>query len=123
MRARGGIMRGSNSGKGFKDIFPGIEIKTLVHGEKTLMTKYRLRIGSELPSHSHPFEQIGYLIQGRLRLTIGDDTREAAGGDSWCIAPGVTHGAKVLEDSVAIEIFSPLREEYVKYENPEDIIR
>ncbi len=116
-------MRGSNSGNGFKDIFPGIEIKTLVHGKNSLMTKYRLRIGSELPPHDHPHEQIGYLLQGRLNLSIGGVARETAPGDSWCIAPGVSHSAKALEDSVAIEIFTPLRDEYLKYEHTEDVIK
>ncbi len=113
-------MRGYNSGQGYKDILPGIEIKTLVHGEKSLMTKFRMHAGSELPLHSHPYEQIGYLAQGRIRLTIGAETHDAAVGDSWCIAPNVEHRAEILEDSIALEIFTPLREDYIKYLNPED---
>ena len=116
-------MRGIHSGKGFKDIFPGIEMKTLVHGDKSLMTKYRFRTGSELPSHGHPYEQTGYLIQGRLRLTIDDEVREAVSGDSWCIAPGATHRIDAIEDSVAIEIFTPVNKDYVQYLNPDDVVK
>jgi len=114
-------MRGWNSERGFHDILPGIGIKTLVNGERSLMTKFVLRAGSELPAHEHPYEQIGYLIQGRLRLSIGESAQEAGPGDSWCISSGVRHRAEILEDSVALEVFSPLREDYLKYENAENI--
>jgi len=77
------------------------------------MTEFRLRKGAVLPRHSHPHEQTGYLIKGRLRLYIGAEEYYAHTGDSWCIPGGVEHGADILEDSVAIEVFSPVREEYV----------
>jgi quercetin dioxygenase-like cupin family protein len=116
-------MRGHDSNEGFHGILPGIRIKTLVHGEESLMTKFILKAGSELPSHSHPYEQIGYLIQGRLRLAIGGEVRETGPGDSWCIPSGLEHRAEILEDSVALEIFSPVREDYIKYMNPQDVLR
>lgn len=92
---------------------PGITRKTLVHGEKTLMTEFRLERGSTLPRHAHPHEQTGYLVSGRMRLTIGAEERELLPGDSWCIPGGVEHGAEVLADSVAIEVFAPVREDYL----------
>jgi quercetin dioxygenase-like cupin family protein len=97
----------------FQPALPGIERKTLVHGEKTLMTEFRLRKGVFLPRHAHPHEQTGYLLSGRLRLFLGDKHYVAESGDSWCIPGGVEHGAEILEDSVALEIFSPVREDYM----------
>ena len=91
----------------------GIERKTLVYGEETLMTEFRLRKGAVLPRHSHPHEQTGYLVKGRMRLLIGTEQFEAQGGDSWCIPGELEHGAAILEDSVAIEVFSPVRDDYV----------
>jgi quercetin dioxygenase-like cupin family protein len=87
------------------------------------MAKFSLRAGSELPPHSHPYEQTGYLLKGRLRLAIGDDVRETAAGDSWCIPSGASHRAEALEDSVALEVFAPAREDYLKYLNAEDLAR
>jgi quercetin dioxygenase-like cupin family protein len=49
----------------------------LVHGEKTLMTEFRLRKGAVLPRHSHPHEQTGYLVKGGIRLFIGTEGHEA----------------------------------------------
>jgi len=98
---------------GYLRAFAGIERKTLVHGDKTLMTEFRLRKGALLPSHSHPHEQTGYLIKGRIRLKIGEQLFEAMPGDSWCIPGAVKHHAEILEDSIAIEVFSPIREDYL----------
>ena len=101
------------SDAGYRPVLDGVDRKTLVHGEKTLMTEFRLRQGAVLPCHFHPHEQTGYLIKGHLRLFIGAETYEAQGGDSWCIPGGVEHGADILEDSVAVEVFSPVRDDYV----------
>ena len=91
----------------------GIFRKTLVYGAQTLMTEFKLFKGSVLPRHSHSLEQTGYLVQGRIRLTIGNETEELTAGDSWCIPGGAEHEADILEDSVAIEVFSPVREDYL----------
>jgi len=98
---------------GYLNPLEGIQQKTLVYGQKTLMTKFLLKAGSDLPRHQHPYEQTGYLVEGKLRLFIGDSEFSAEAGDSWCIAENVEHGAKVIEDSMAIEIFSPVRKEYI----------
>nr|WP_320192003.1 cupin domain-containing protein [uncultured Desulfobacter sp.] len=91
----------------------GIEMKTLVYGEKTLLARFKMTQGALLPSHSHPHEQTGYLVSGRINLYIGGECRNAGPGDSWCVASGVEHRAEILEDSVAIEVFSPVREDYL----------
>lgn len=102
----------------------GIEQKTLVYGEKTLMVEFHLHKDALLPRHAHPHEQSGYLVSGRIRLTIGEEVYSVGPGDSWCIAGGVKHGAEILEDSVAIEVFAPVRKEYLPEPGrSEDIVR
>jgi quercetin dioxygenase-like cupin family protein len=98
---------------GYLDVLPGIRRKTLSYGGATLMSEFRLTAGHPLPVHDHPQEQTGYLVRGRLRLTIGEETHDVRPGDSWSIPGGVPHGAEVLEDAVAIEVFSPVREDYL----------
>ena len=102
-----------HSDSGYRPALDGIERKTLVYGQKTLMTEFRLRKGAVLPRHAHPHEQTGYLVTGRIRLLIGAEEHEAQAGGSWCIPGGVEHGAYILEDSVALEVFSPVREDYL----------
>jgi quercetin dioxygenase-like cupin family protein len=103
----------NHNDRGYISPIPGIRQKTLVHGERTLMAEFLLEQGKEIPKHSHPHEQTGYLVKGRLRLSIGAAQKEIGPGDSWCIPGGVEHGAEVIEDSVALEVFSPVREDYL----------
>jgi len=91
----------------------GIERKTVAYGELTLMTEFRLAGGRLLPEHSHPYEQIGYLVSGHIKLSIGGDVFDTFPGDSWCIPMNVTHGAEIVEDSIAVEVFSPARKDYL----------
>jgi quercetin dioxygenase-like cupin family protein len=106
------MFRKSNP-RGYQLALPGIERKTLAYGEHTLMTEFRMGKGSRLPAHAHPHEQTGYLVSGRLRLTIAGRKVEVRPGDSWAIPGGTQHGAVILADSVAIEVFSPVRLDYL----------
>ena len=102
-----------SNNNGYKQILPGIKLKTLVFGEKSLLSEFRMEQGSQLPSHTHSQEQTGYLIKGRIRLFVGEDIFEVAPGDSWNVPGNVAHRAEILADSVAIEVFSPVREDYL----------
>ena len=97
----------------YKDALPGIRQKTLVFGDRTLMTEFLLKANHILPEHAHPFEQTGYLVSGHILLKIGSETFDTHAGDSWSIPMNVTHGARVAEDSVAVEVFSPVRQDYL----------
>jgi len=108
-------MIGRHSDENYIQVLEGISIKTLVHGESTLMTEFRLSRGSQLPAHSHPYEQTGYLISGSLTLHAGGKSFTVKPGDSWCVGRDESHGAEVHEDSVALEVFSPARGDYIKY--------
>jgi quercetin dioxygenase-like cupin family protein len=98
---------------GYKQALEGIKRKTLVYGERTLFAEFRLERGSKLPRHRHPHEQTGYLVGGHMHLSIGDETFEVEPGDSWCIPSSIEHSGEIIEDSVAIEVFSPVREDYL----------
>ena len=97
---------------GYINVMDGIRRKTLVYGDNTLLTEFRLEGGKTLTSHKHPQEQTGYLVSGHIVLTIGGVPNDIKPGDSWSIPGNVEHGAAIVEDSVAIEVFSPVREDY-----------
>ena len=99
--------------QGYVSVVDGIKRKTLVYGEKTLMTEFLLEKGRTLPAHKHPHEQTGYLVSGKIILTIGEEKFEVNPGGSWVIPGNVEHRAKIIEDSVAIEVFAPVREDYL----------
>jgi quercetin dioxygenase-like cupin family protein len=98
---------------GYYSALPGIEQRTLAHGERTMMVEFRLSRNADLPRHSHPHEQTGCLVSGHIRLTVGGESHDVLPGDSWSVPGGVEHRAQAFEDSVAIEVFSPPREDYL----------
>ena len=105
-----------HSEDGFLTPIEGIEMKTLVYGEKSLLTRFHLKKGSLLLAHSHPHEQTGFLVSGKMTLYIDQKGFTAGPGDSWAIPGNIEHRAEVMEDSVAIEVFSPVRKEYLPAE-------
>ncbi|NOX32941.1 MAG: cupin domain-containing protein [Deltaproteobacteria bacterium] len=99
--------------KGFLTPIDGIKMKTLVYGQNSLLTRFHLKKGSLLPRHSHPQEQTGFMVSGKMKLFIKGKAFLAEPGDTWSINGDIEHWAEIIEDSVAIEVFSPLREDYL----------
>ena len=95
------------------EMFPGVVRRTLNSGDRTTLVEISIAKAGVVPLHTHPHEQIGYVAQGRLRFQIGDAVLDLAAGDSYCVPGGVSHGVEALEDVIAIDIFSPVREEYL----------
>lgn len=114
-------MFGKHSENGYSKILDGIRIKTINYGRSTLMSEFLLDEGARLTEHSHPYEQTGYLVKGRIKLFIGASAKVLTPGDSWNVPSNATHKAEILEDSVAIEVFSPCREDYLKFIDKNDI--
>ena len=72
---------------------------------------------AEVPLHSHPHEQAGMLLKGKLQLTIGDETRVMEPGSMYLVPGGVPHRAVAIDGPVLVlDIFSPIREDYVRQE-------
>jgi Uncharacterized conserved protein, contains double-stranded beta-helix domain len=98
---------------GYIEAAAGIRRKTLVWGENALLTEFKLTGGNILPAHQHPEEQVGYLVSGHIILTIGSEKFDTHPGDSWAIPGNVQHSAEIIADSVAIEVFAPVRKDYL----------
>jgi quercetin dioxygenase-like cupin family protein len=94
-------------------IFPGVEIRTTA-GHQLMLSVVRFEPGSVVPDHSHPHEQMGMMISGRLEFTVDDTTRVLGPGDIWRIPGGVVHSVRALEEpAVALDVFHPIREDYL----------
>lgn len=105
-----GIKKASE--EGFIQAQEGVYRKTLVYGENMLMAEFMLKGGHVLPMHKHPHEQAGYLVSGHIVFNIEGEEYDILPGDSWVIPGNMLHGAKLLVDSLAVEVFSPVREDY-----------
>ena len=106
------MFRKKGAGKS-RQLAAGIQLTTLVHGDQTLMGQFTLAKGALIPTHTHPHEQTGMMISGKLRFVVDGQTMEVEAGDSWCLPGGAAHSAEALADSVVIEVFSPVREDYL----------
>lgn len=94
------------------EMLPGLVRRTLADGETMMLCEFTFEANVQVPRHSHPHEQVGYVVSGRMRLTVDDQTFEVRAGDSYRAPSGVPHGALTLEPSVVIDVFSPPREDY-----------
>lgn len=85
-------------------------------GERAMMMINTVEPGVPTPPHSHPHEQIGYLIEGRGVLYSGGESVEIEAGTSFLIPPHEPHNFDAKGDgpAVLIEAFSPPREDYLE---------
>jgi len=94
-------------------IFPGVEILTNA-GDALMLSLVNFEPHSLVPDHSHPHEQMGMMISGRLEFTVGGVTRTLGPGDIWRIPGDVVHRVRALEEpAVALDVFHPIREDYL----------
>lgn len=91
---------------------PGVHRRVLGTTASIMLTEIFIERGSGVPAHAHVHEQVGYVVAGRLALTVAGDTRQLETGDSYAIPGGVSHAALALADVTLVEVFSPPREDF-----------
>jgi quercetin dioxygenase-like cupin family protein len=91
---------------------PGLTRKTLAQSQSMMICEFRFDAQVEIPIHSHPHDQVGYLVEGRVEMTIDGKKYELNKGDSYCAPSNVPHGVYTLEPSVIVDTFCPPREDY-----------
>jgi quercetin dioxygenase-like cupin family protein len=92
---------------------PGLERRVGAFNDKLFLAEHRMEKGWTGAAHSHPHEQIVYVVSGHLRVTAGGRTFDARQGDSFVVRGGVEHQASAIERSVVIDVFTPCREDYL----------
>ena len=88
--------------------------RQMIHGSTITMARLRTRKGSVVPTHSHVNEQITTMEQGAMLFVTPTEKIVVRAGESLVIPPNVPHSVESLEDCVAIDIFSPVREDWVR---------
>jgi len=92
---------------------PGLTRLVGAYNEKLFLAEHRMEKGWVGAAHSHPHEQIVYVISGHLRVTCAGKTFDARSGDSFVVRGGVEHQASALEASHVIDVFTPCRNDYL----------
>ncbi|MEE9598356.1 MAG: cupin domain-containing protein [Acidiferrobacterales bacterium] len=90
----------------------GVQRRCLVWSDDTMIAEWSIDKGLEMLWHSHPDEQVGYVVKGRIELIIGEEKKVLEAGGAYYVPPNVPHGGRVLESSVTIDVYSPVREDF-----------
>jgi quercetin dioxygenase-like cupin family protein len=95
-----------------RTISPGVGLR-IMSSQHMSLSQATLAADATVPEHSHPHEQIGIVIDGRVRFTIGTEEKLLGPGDVFCIPGNVPHKVTVLDKPARIiDCFHPVRDEY-----------
>ena len=91
----------------------GVTFKTLATGAHIMCTVMYYKKGETVPFHKHPSEQVGYVVEGKLKLKVeNEDLGVIQAGDSYLVKGKMLHSLEALEKSIVVDTFSPPRREY-----------
>ena len=95
-----------------KEPVKGVKMRVIT-AEKVQMVLFEIDPNCEIPEHSHPHEQMGTVLEGKILLRINGEEKILEKGDAYIAPSNVPHGAKALDEgAVVLDVFSPPREEY-----------
>jgi quercetin dioxygenase-like cupin family protein len=86
--------------------------RQVIHGTGLTVARIYLAKGARVPEHGHANEQLSTIESGRLRMVAGGVEQILEAGDSFLLAPDLPHWVEALEETVALDIFSPAREDW-----------
>lgn len=92
----------------------GVERKILAADGKLMAVEVHFQKGGMGALHTHPHEQISYIVKGSFEFNLDGMIETIKAGDSYYVSPDVRHGVMALEDSVILDIFTPQREDFLK---------
>ena len=87
--------------------------RQLVVGEKIMLARVLLKKGCVVPEHSHPNEQVTFILEGALKFAIGGKEIVVHAGEVLCIPSNMPHEAWALEDTLDLDVFTPPREDWL----------
>jgi quercetin dioxygenase-like cupin family protein len=92
--------------------------RRLVAGQKVMLVEITLAKGAAVGEHSHPHEQVSHILSGALEFTVNGEKQVVSSGEVLVLPSHVPHAAVALEDTVALDVFSPPREDFLTDETP-----
>ena len=92
---------------------PGLTRRVGAYNDKLFLAEHRMEKGWVGAAHSHPHEQIVYVISGHLKVTCAGKRVDVRAGDSFVVRGGVEHQASAVEPTHVIDVFTPCRNDYL----------
>jgi quercetin dioxygenase-like cupin family protein len=97
----------------WEDLGGGVRRKVMAYGDQLMAVYLEFRKGAVGALHSHPHVQIAFVVSGSVELTIGGERNRLGPGDFYYVPSGVEHGSLALNDSVVIDLFTPMRADFL----------
>ena len=91
---------------------PGLRRQVMSYSPSMMLVRHRMEKGWVGAKHSHPHEQMVYVVSGHIIFEHPGGTLDARAGTSFLVPGGVDHQASALEDSEVLDVFTPYREDY-----------
>jgi len=91
----------------------GVKRSVLVHNEDLMMVEVHFEKGSVAALHSHPHQQMSYILSGSFEFENDGEKRSLGQGDSVLLASGVQHGVLCTEEGKVLDVFNPERKDFL----------
>ena len=91
----------------------GVKRKIMTYDANLMLVKVAFETGGIGAAHRHVHTQMSYVASGAFSITIGDESRIVRTGDAYYIPPNVWHGAVCEEAGMLVDVFTPMREDFV----------
>lgn len=91
---------------------PGLRRQVMASTDPMMLVRHRMEAGWVGAAHSHPHEQLIYMLSGEIALVVDEETYVLRAGDSVMVPGGVVHQASAPVESEVLDVFTPARDEY-----------
>jgi quercetin dioxygenase-like cupin family protein len=92
----------------------GLSRQVLAFSDELMLVRHLMEKGWTGARHSHPHEQLVYVVRGHIHFHGGDTSFDARTGDSFVVPGGMEHQARAVEESEVLDVFTPVREDYAE---------
>ena len=87
--------------------------RRFITADRLTLARFELKRGSVVPQHAHENEQVSYIVTGALKFIVDGSNIIVRSGEVLQIPPNVPHAAEAIEDTLAIDVFTPVRQDWV----------
>ena len=84
-----------------------------ITGDRATVARFELKRGGVVPRHSHESEQLSIVLSGALRFVVGGEDIVVRAGEVLQLPGRLEHEVHVLEDALVIDVFSPVRQDWI----------
>lgn len=97
-----------------EEMFPGVTRQIIGYDSNIMMVKVFFEKDAVGYKHSHPHQQVSYILSGKFEVNIADNIDTLEEGDGFTAPSNIEHEVKCLEEGILIDTFSPMREDFIK---------